>query len=127
MTPIKVISFIIEPLQPPKDISQVAGEKPSRPLLRVYPKQENGHSAGRSFLSAWYAGNDWIEYSMEGYAVFCFPCRHFAPASYGNADDLFIRTGFQNWKKAKGKEGIFTKHINSQCHSMSVAGYIIKT
>ena len=123
-TPIQVIPVIIEPLQPPKDISQMAGEKQSRPLLKVYPKKENGQSAGRSFLSAWYADNDWIEYSMERDAVFCFPCRHFAPASYGHADDLFILTGFQNWKKAKGKDGKFNKHIHSQCHKMSVAGSI---
>ena len=108
----------------PEDISQVAGEKHSRPLLKVYPKQANGHSAGRSFLFAWHADNDWIEYSIERDAVFCYPCRHFAPASYGNAEDLFIRTGFQNWKKAKGKDGKFTKHISSQCHKLSVLGSI---
>ena len=31
----------------------------------------------------------------------------FAQESYGNAEDLLLRTGFQNWKKAKGKDGRF--------------------
>ncbi|XP_066974245.1 zinc finger MYM-type protein 1-like [Macrobrachium rosenbergii] len=51
--------------------------------------------------------------------MFCFACRHFAPPTYGNADEAFIKSGFRRWKKAHGKDGAIEKHISSQCHKTS--------
>ncbi|XP_066969177.1 zinc finger MYM-type protein 1-like [Macrobrachium rosenbergii] len=44
---------------------------------------------------------------------------HFAPPTYGNADEAFIKSGFRRWKKAHGKDGAIEKHISSQCHKTS--------
>ena len=61
----QIVPVIIQPIRPPNDISQMAGDKLARPFLREYPKQDKGHSAGRSFLSSWYKIYDWSEHSLE--------------------------------------------------------------
>ena len=64
-----------------------------------------------------------MEYSQDFDAVFCFPCRHFCPPGYGNAEEAFTKTGFRRWKKPHGKDGAITKHVNSQCHKMSIMSW----
>jgi hypothetical protein len=56
----------------------------------------------RSFLSAWYDKFDWLEYSVEKNAAFCFHCFLFKSSSNGNhyGSDVFTKSGFTNWKKA---------------------------
>ena len=51
--------------------------------------------------------------------MFCIGCRHFAPVTYGNADDAFIKSGFRRWKKAQRKDGSIERHLNSHCHKTS--------
>lgn len=70
-------------------------------------------------MGAWFDKYEWAEYSKERDAMFCFACRHFAPPTYGNADEAFIKSGFRRWKKAHGKDGAIEKHISSQCHKTS--------
>ena len=48
-----------------------------------------------------------------------FACRHFALAAYGNADDVFIKSGFKRWKKAHGKNGSNARYLNAYCHKTS--------
>jgi hypothetical protein len=64
----------------------------------------------RSFLDAWYAKYDWLEYSVEKKAAFCFHCFLFKSSSNSNhfGYDVFTKTGFSNWKKASE---IFKTHI----------------
>ena len=64
----------------------------------------------RSFLDAWYAKYDWLEYSVEKKAAFCFHCFLFKSSSNSNhfGYDVFTKKGFSNWKKASE---IFKTHI----------------
>ena len=55
---------------------------------------------------------------------FAFPVDISAPPpGYGNAEEAFTKTGFRRWKKAHGKDGAITKHVNSQCHKMSIMSW----
>ena len=44
-----------------------------------------------------------------------------------NLAKTFISVGFSNWKKATGKNGIFVKHENSDCHREAVEKFSEKT
>ena len=103
----------------PTDISTSGGDKPTQPRLKEYPKHSEGKSHARSFVGAWFDKYDWAEYSQQRDAMFCFACRHFAPATSGNADDAFTKSGFRRWKKAHGKDGSIARHLNSLCHKSS--------
>lgn len=37
-------------------------------------------------------------------------------------ESAFISTGFKNWKKATGSDGLFIKHEKSECHRAAVLG-----
>ena len=54
---------------------------------------------------------------------FAFPVDISAPPGYGNAEEAFTKTGFRRWKNAHGKDGAITKHVNSQCHKMSIMSW----
>jgi len=95
------------------DISQNFHDPPSRPLLARYPaKIQCG--ARHSFQSAWYDQHEWIEYSQQADAIFCYACRHFSVS--GMVDKAFTSTGFCNWKKAQYKDAGLTSHAMSDCH-----------
>jgi hypothetical protein len=82
---------------------------PSRLVGHKFPKTKFG-ADWRSFLDSWYKKYDWLEYSVEKDAAFCFHCFLFKPSSisshYGH--DAFTKKGFQNWKK--GPEN-FKSHV----------------
>jgi hypothetical protein len=63
-----------------------------------YPKNPDK----RSFLEAWYSKYDWLEFSVEKNAAFCFYCFLFKSSNNGNhfGSDVFTKSGFTNWKKA---------------------------
>ena len=110
-------------MESPNDISQRTGDELARPLLKAYPKHMDRKSHSRSFVASWYERYCRIEYSQDFDALFCFPCRHFCPPGDGNAEEAFTKTAFRRWKKAHGKDGAITKHINSQCHKMSIVSW----
>lgn len=84
--------------QGPPDISQTISDAPAQPRLSRYPTKLQA-GAKRSFHSAWYTGNNWLEYSQQEDAAFCYACRHFAvPGS--NPDKAFTTVGYSNWKKS---------------------------
>ena len=95
---------------PPCDIAQNKGESPRQPTGIRFPSRAYG-STNRSFQAQWYQEYEWLEYSIERDAAFCFPCRFFGVAP----DHTFTSTGFRDWKHARGKSGILTSHGNS-CH-----------
>jgi len=73
-------------------------------------------SRARSFVSTWYQGNTWMEYSQIKNQVFCFECRHFpSPRSTTGKDNeaTYTAIGFSNWKKAQYTDGGFSSHILS--------------
>ncbi|KAL4104832.1 hypothetical protein QTP88_020108 [Uroleucon formosanum] len=68
---------------------------PRRPQLAAYKKIKFGEKF-RSFRSQWYTECEWLEYSVQRNAAFCFVCRVFGPE---NSEDAWTRTGFSNWQK----------------------------
>ena len=69
----------IELKESPNNISQRAGDKLARPLLKAYSRHIYGKSHGRSFVASSHERYSWMEYSQEFDAVLCFPCQHFCP------------------------------------------------
>ena len=64
----------------------------------------------RSFHEEWYDNYDWLEYSVEKDAAYCFYCFLFKPKNisshYGH--DAFTKAGFKNWKKG---QATFVTHV----------------
>jgi hypothetical protein len=54
-------------------------------------------SIKQSFSSSWYLNRDWLEYSVEKDAAFCYACRKFKSVS---SDATFSIKGFKDWKHA---------------------------
>ncbi|KAL4112638.1 hypothetical protein QTP88_016386 [Uroleucon formosanum] len=69
--------------------------RPRRPQLAAYKKIKFGEKF-RSFRSQWYTECEWLEYSVQRNAAFCFVCRVIGPE---NSEDAWTRTGFSNWQK----------------------------
>jgi hypothetical protein len=55
-----------------------------------------------SFLDAWYTKYDWLEYSVEKDAAYCFYCFLFKSSSNGShfGHDVVTKMGFKNCNKA---------------------------
>ena len=79
-----------------------------QPTGILFPSRLFG-STKRSFQASWYSEYEWLEYSIERDAAFCFPCRFFGVAT----NPALVNTGFRDWKNARGKSGILTTHGNS--------------
>ena len=79
---------------------------------------------GRHFCNEWYKRFDWLEYSVERDAVFCFPCRVFGNTHPGTTK--FTLEGYSNWKHAVGDntKGLI-KHGNSIEHNAAVNMWIL--
>ncbi|CAF1649766.1 unnamed protein product [Didymodactylos carnosus] len=105
----------------PTDISQTSRDLPAQPRLAVYPA-DNGN---RSFQVRWYTNRDWLEYSVERDAVFCYCCRHFSQFSTPTRTqrDAFTTCGFNNWNRALANDRGFDKHVNCQSHITSLANF----
>jgi len=58
--------------------------------LSVFGKQK------RSFNSKYYQEYNWLEYSIEKNAVFCYCCRVFGCDS---KDQVFTKNGYTDWKR----------------------------
>ncbi|XP_065318946.1 zinc finger protein 862-like [Gordionus sp. m RMFG-2023] len=83
--------------------------------LNNYAKKDI-HGRQRSFQKSWYRGRDWLEYSVEADAAFCFPCRKYLC----NPSDEFGQTGFRNWKNALAAKKGLLKHESSKAHLNSI-------
>ena len=81
----------------------------------LYPKTTFGNHE-RSFQESWYKKYPWLEYSISKNAAFCFWCYLFKPLNRESVDDVFIRDGFNNWKKALER---FNRHMRTanSCHN----------
>ncbi|XP_057187757.1 zinc finger MYM-type protein 1-like [Triplophysa rosa] len=86
---------------------------PSQPCLPEYPKTLFSKQ-NRSFSSEYYKTYKFIEYSKEGDAVFCFPCRLFqCSSSAAYRDPAFVINGVRDWKKILAK---LQKHADGAPH-----------
>lgn len=90
---------------------------PCQPIGHVYPKRTFGNQE-RSFQESWYKIYTWLEYSISKDAAFCLWCYLFKPTNKGGRykEDVFIKTGFMNWKNALER---FNLHIGvvDSCHN----------
>ena len=91
----------------PNDISQSAVFPPVHPVNVKFPATKFGTKT-RTFNVAWYDKSRWLEYSVQRDACFCYPCHIFGTSTYGRSrpEHAFTTTGFRNWKKATGKDGV---------------------
>ncbi|KAL3651650.1 hypothetical protein CASFOL_004652 [Castilleja foliolosa] len=66
-------------------------------------------NTSRCFRAEWFKKWEWLEYSVSKDAAFCFWCYHFK-CNVGKrvGDEVFVKSGFQNWKKASEK---FRDHV----------------
>ena len=84
-------------------------------------KQEQVLSVG------WFDRQPWLQYVEILDAVFCHTCIKAVASnliSSGNADNVFTRYGYNNWKSATEKNKGFRKHKASASHKEAVARYI---
>lgn len=89
-------------------------EKANHPIIS-FPLRTFGNQQ-RAFQSSWYIRFPWLHYQEGNDSVLCFYClvankRNLSTSGY--MDDMFIHSGFANWKKALEK---FEKHQNSNTH-----------
>ena len=62
---------------------------PSRPILNPYPSSKID-DINRQFSSIYFEKFNWIEYSVNKDAVFCYPCRIFPS---GNTQNILTEIG----------------------------------
>lgn len=97
------------------DISQSCHEIPVQPIMK-FPK----NASKRSFTINVYEAHDWVEYSIQKDAVFCFCCRHFAKVTAFKGETTgaraFIDVGFTKWKDWSN---LLLQHCKSKRHLYS--------
>jgi Domain of unknown function (DUF4371) len=103
----------------PDDISKSHRDVPAQPRLKCFPV----NSQHRSFQPNWYVDREWLEYSIQNDACYCFFCRHFSSNKL-NSEDAFSTIGFSKWKKALDKASGLIRHASSQCHMIATANYL---
>lgn len=76
-----------------------------------------------SFNAKWIDMFNWLKYSIEKDAAFCFSCRCFLNndcSITGATEETFVKFGFLYWRKAVPK---FKKHEASKCYTSSIVGW----
>ena len=101
-------------------------DRPNQPRNLSFPSKSYGNR-NRSFQSGWFDRHPWLHYVESLDAVFCHTCIKAVASnliSSGNADSVFTRYGYNNWKSATEKNKGFRKHEASASHKEAVARYI---
>lgn len=102
--------------KPPGDLGE---SDPRQPTIGPFPSDNDG----RQFQPDWYKRFEWLEYSVERNAVFCYSCRKYGRPA-GNARTLrkFTVEGYCKWKHALGdsKKGLLL-HNSSSVHCNAMA------
>ncbi len=78
-----------------------------------FPKNPQGWS----FQSQWYAGNNWLEYSVVKDAMYCFNCHLFLTEDKFKARTAWRTTGVVNWRKDVEK---IHEHAATEAHMISM-------
>ena len=103
------------------DIAQGIHQSPVQPLKR-FPTTLFG-SENRSFNSLWYKKKQWLEYSAQKDAAFCYACRLFSTTATSRAEEVLTRAGYRDWKDASGKQGLLEKHNNCHAHKQAMISW----
>ena len=101
-------------------------DRPNQPRNLSFPSKSYGNR-NRSFQSGWFDRHPWLHYVESLDAVFCHTCIKAVASnliSSGNADSVFTRYGYNNWRSATEKNKGFRKHEASASHKEAVARYI---
>lgn len=101
------------------DISSSVQDDPVQPRNHKFPRRYFGNKQ-RSFNPMLFDKYVWLEYSISRDAVFCYACRFF---SLGSANDIFVKTGYRDWKHCTGKTVGLVKHSNSMKHKEALASW----
>ena len=118
-TNVRNIPQTVELVQPePTDISKIGAEYTKQVFqTKKFPKDKDN----RSFQPRRIDRYDWIEYSEQVDAVYCFACRQFGKST--TKDDVFMKTGFKSWKLALQTGKRFDKHNESTQHKENLASW----
>ena len=103
--------FSSSKIEPASDLADIDA-KPVQPRRTIYAPAQYGKKQ-RDFQGSWYTGRDWLEFSREKKAAFCYCCRHFAAS---NVDKTFTLVGYSNWQHALEKNKGLNKHAISSGH-----------
>jgi hypothetical protein len=73
---------------------------PTKPFGHKFPHKSVNDK--RMFVQKWLTQNDWLEYSIEKDAAYCFYCFLFKqqPLEAHFGHDAFSKEGYRNWKNA---------------------------
>jgi hypothetical protein len=90
---------------------------PCQPKQHDFPIRDIG--GNRRFKSHWFEKFNWLEYSVELDAVFCFVCYLFKDETKHKGGDSFVKEGFRNWnvmndRLKKHCGGITSAHCEAQ-------------
>ena len=102
------------------------GDRPNQPRNLSFASKSCGNR-NRSFLSGWFDRHPGLHYVETLDVIFCHTCIKAGASnliSLGNADNVFTRYGYNNWKSATEKNKGFRKHEASASHKEAVARYI---
>lgn len=111
---------------PPNDRDSVRRayilKKPCQPKTHNFPQTNIGGRL-RRFCVSWFEKWDWLEYSIEKDAAFCFVCYLFKHEIEDNpGGDAFVNGGFKSWNKPER----LTKHVGGvkSVHNLAYEKYV---
>ena len=92
---------------------------PTQATGYVFPQKLDGQ-IWRSFQRSWFDKYDWLEYSIEKDAAFCFYCFLFKKPVQHNTfgNDVFSKDGYTRWKTATAA---FKKHVGGPSSFHNIA------
>ncbi|XP_057248367.1 uncharacterized protein LOC104890039 [Beta vulgaris subsp. vulgaris] len=96
-------------------------KKPCQPKIHDFPQRECGGL--RRFSVNWFKKWDWLEYSVEKDAAFCFVCFLFKnDIEICAGGDAFVNEGFRSWNKPDR----FEKHVGGikSAHNLAYEKYV---
>ena len=94
---------------------------PCQPKTHDFPQRQVGGL--RRFSVNWFKKWDWLEYSVEKDAAFCFVCYLFKrDVEINNGGDAFVNGGFRGWNKPDR----FQKHVGGikSAHNVAYEKYV---
>ncbi|XP_021746198.1 zinc finger MYM-type protein 1-like [Chenopodium quinoa] len=96
-------------------------KKPCQPKTHNFPQRQVGGL--RRFSVNWFNKWDWLEYSIEKDAAYCFVCYLFKGEVENNmGGDAFVDGGFRKWNKPER----FEKHVGGikSAHNLAYEKYV---
>jgi hypothetical protein len=114
-----LITFVSENSNEITEQSELPAE-PFHPDVTCIPVQSVG-SRTLKFQAEWYKTFSWLHYSCAVKGVLCYYCAkadrlHLLDVNK-RRENVFLKTGFRNWKKGPQK---FREHQSTACHTFSI-------